>query len=113
MDALNFLQARRGVPLQNRVAAHSFRRLRAGPFRKAAAALLSGEAMTATPAFKRALGVAAFFAGATLLAAPAYAQAAGAPGTGGIGDILANPLFMLVPMGLLLYFLILRPQQQR
>jgi preprotein translocase subunit YajC len=48
-----------------------------------------------------------------LLAAPAYAQAAGAAGPGGLGDILANPLFMLVPMGLLLYFLILRPQQQR
>ena len=70
--------------------------------------------MTATPALKRALGVAAFSAGALLLAAPAYAQAAGAGAPGGtMGDILANPLFMLVPMGLLLYFLILRPQQQR
>ena len=73
--------------------------------------------MTATPALKRApkraFAVAAVFSGAMLLAAPAYAQAAaGAPG-GPIGDILANPLFMLVPMGLLLYFLILRPQQQR
>ncbi len=73
--------------------------------------------MTATPVLKRApkraFAVAASSVGATLLAAPAYAQAAAAGGPGGIGDILANPLFMLVPMGLLLYFLILRPQQQR
>ena len=73
--------------------------------------------MTATPALKRApkraFAVAASSAGAMLLAAPAYAQAAGAGGPGGMADILANPLFMLVPMGLLLYFLILRPQQQR
>src|SRR6201996_8327124 len=75
--------------------------------------------MTATPALmrasKRAFAGAAVVSGALLLAAPAYAQAAapGAPGTGGIADLLANPLFMLIPMGLLLYFLILRPQQQR
>ena len=30
-----------------------------------------------------------------------------------IAEIIANPLFMLVPMGLLFYFLIMRPQQQR
>ncbi len=73
--------------------------------------------MTATPALKRApkraFAVSAVVSGAMLLAAPAYAQAAGAAPGGPIGDILANPLFMLVPMGLLLYFLILRPQQQR
>ncbi len=28
-------------------------------------------------------------------------------------DILANPLIMLVPMGLIFYFLVMRPQQQQ
>jgi preprotein translocase subunit YajC len=28
-------------------------------------------------------------------------------------DILANPLFMLIPMGLIFYFLVMRPQQQQ
>jgi len=28
-------------------------------------------------------------------------------------DILANPLIMLIPMGLIFYFLVMRPQQQR
>ena len=70
--------------------------------------------MTATPALTRTLGgVAAALAGAMLFAAPAFAQAAAPAGPGGIAEIIANPLFMLVPMGLLFYFLIMRPQQQR
>ncbi len=70
--------------------------------------------MTATPALTRALGAAgALSAGLMLFAAPAYAQAAAPAGPGGIAEIIANPLFMLVPMGLLFYFLIMRPQQQR
>jgi len=28
-------------------------------------------------------------------------------------DIIANPLFMFVPVGLIFYFLVMRPQQQR
>jgi preprotein translocase subunit YajC len=28
-------------------------------------------------------------------------------------DILANPLFMFIPIGLIFYFLVMRPQQQR
>jgi preprotein translocase subunit YajC len=30
-----------------------------------------------------------------------------------IQDIIANPLFMFVPIGLIFYFLVMRPQQQR
>ena len=75
--------------------------------------------MTATPAFTRAPITARWRASASaligvmLFAAPAYAQAAAPAGPGGIAEIIANPLFMLVPMGLLFYFLIMRPQQQR
>ncbi len=72
--------------------------------------------MIATPAYARAsitkVG-AALFVGAMMFAAPAYAQAAVPGAPGGFAEILANPLFMLVPMGLLFYFLIMRPQQQR
>ena len=28
-------------------------------------------------------------------------------------DIIANPLFMFIPVGLIFYFLVMRPQQQR
>ncbi len=28
-------------------------------------------------------------------------------------DLLANPLVMLIPMGLIFYFLVMRPQQQQ
>lgn len=45
---------------------------------------------------------------------PAYAQAAAAnASTGGLTDLLAGPLPMLAVMGVLFYFLMLRPQQQR
>jgi preprotein translocase subunit YajC len=30
-----------------------------------------------------------------------------------IQEIIANPLFMFVPVGLIFYFLVMRPQQQR
>jgi preprotein translocase subunit YajC len=30
-----------------------------------------------------------------------------------IQDLLANPLVMLIPMGLIFYFLVMRPQQQQ
>ena len=28
-------------------------------------------------------------------------------------DLLSNPLYMLIPMGLIFYFLVMRPQQQQ
>ena len=46
---------------------------------------------------------------ALVLAAPPAAAA----GDNGIQDFLANPIFMFAGLGLLMYFLILRPQQQR
>ncbi|HVY18908.1 MAG TPA: preprotein translocase subunit YajC [Bauldia sp.] len=44
----------------------------------------------------------------------AFAQTGGgASGGGGLADLLASPLFVLVPIFLIMYFLVLRPNQQR
>src|SRR5438045_9636645 len=40
---------------------------------------------------------------------PAYAQ--GMPGS--LTDMLSSPIFMMIPIFLIMYFLILRPQQKR
>lgn len=45
------------------------------------------------------------------LISDAYAQAAGAPAAD--GGILGNPLFMLVLMGVVMYFMVIRPQSKR
>lgn len=41
----------------------------------------------------------------------AYAQAAGAPAAS--GGLLASPVFMLVLMGVVMYFMVIRPQSKR
>lgn len=44
----------------------------------------------------------------------AYAQAAGAAAeTPGIGEVLLQQAMLIVPIGLLFYFLLIRPQQRR
>ena len=49
-----------------------------------------------------------------MFATPAFAQTAAAAGqSGGIADILAGPFPLLVGVGLMFYFLMLRPQQKR
>ena len=41
---------------------------------------------------------------------PALAQGAGG---GGLNDLLGSPLFMFIPMIVIFYFLLIRPQQRR
>jgi preprotein translocase subunit YajC len=49
-----------------------------------------------------------------MFATPAYAQAPqGAAASGGIGDLLAGPLPLMIAFAFLFYFLMWRPQQQR
>jgi preprotein translocase subunit YajC len=44
----------------------------------------------------------------------AFAQTGGgATGGGGIADLLASPFFVLIPIFLIMYFLVLRPNQQK
>lgn len=47
-----------------------------------------------------------------LLITPAYAQAA-APAPGAAGDLLASPLPMFAVLIVIMYFLMIRPQQKR
>jgi len=81
----------KGVPLQNKEAAHSFRRP------------LKGAALG--PRFRAQFGEAMF-------ATPAFAQAAGAPAVGGPQDMLIQFL-PLIGLVVLFYFLMIRPQQRR
>ncbi len=50
-----------------------------------------------------------------MFATPAYAQAAGAAATAGnpLQSILGGPLPMMILLGVLFYFMLIRPQQKR
>jgi len=45
-----------------------------------------------------------------MLISPAFAQ--GGP-TGSLNDLLSSPLFVMIPIFVIMYFFILRPQQRR
>ena len=48
-----------------------------------------------------------------MFGAPAYAQTASSAGGNGLSDLLSSPIPLLLFMGILFYFMLWRPQQQR
>jgi preprotein translocase subunit YajC len=50
------------------------------------------------------------YQGASMLITPAFAQGGA---TGSLNDLLSSPLFVMIPIFVIMYFFILRPQQRR